>query len=70
MRKLMKFLGVIQEMKKIPQRGIHPYIHRRLNPWNPLTYITILMIIIIGLIMFGLVGFWKEVDTKNPFSWR
>lgn len=41
----------------------------RLNPFNPLSYLTIIIGLILGLIMFGVVGFWKEMDTKNPFKW-
>ena len=42
----------------------------RFNPYNPLTYITLGLILIIGILMFGFVGVWKEVDIRNPFKWN
>ena len=67
-KKILKFLWIFQEKKHEET----PYLtrkYRRLNPFNPLTYIAILIIILIGFVMFGLVGFWKEVDLRNPFRW-
>lgn len=61
MRKLLKNLLVVQE---VPNKG------RRLNPYNPLSYLTVLLTFVVGVIMFGVVGFWKEVDLKNPFKWN
>lgn len=67
-RKILKFLLIIQEQKhKDPfNRG---YVKRRMNPFNPLTYISILAIIVVGFLMFGFIGFWKEVDLRDPFRW-
>ena len=67
-RKTLKILWIIQEQEhKDPfKRG---YFKRRMNPFNPLTYISILIIVMVGFLMFGLVGFWKEVDLRNPFRW-
>lgn len=67
-KKLLKFLWIFQEKKhkddfKVTRK------YRRLNPYNPLTYIAILIIILVGFVMFGLVGFWREVDLRNPFRW-
>ena len=42
----------------------------RFNPYNPLSYITIVLILVIGILMFGFVGVWKEVDIRNPFKWN
>lgn len=70
MRKLLKTLKIIQEVnnknKKLG-RGFSTAI--RLNPYNPLSYITIILVVVFGIIAFGLYGFWKEVDTRNPFKW-
>ena len=41
----------------------------RLNPWNPLSYVTIVIALLLGLVCFGVVGMWKEYDNKNPFKW-
>jgi hypothetical protein len=67
-RKTLKILWIIQEQEhKDPfKRG---YFKRRMNPFNPLTYISILIIVLVGFLMFGFVGFWKEVDLRNPFRW-
>ena len=67
-RKTLKFLRVIQEQEyKDPFK--RTYLKRRMNPFNPLTYISILIIVLVGISMFGFVGFWKEVDLRNPFRW-
>jgi hypothetical protein len=72
-RKLLKFLYIIQE---VSNRNRNPKLGRgfnnavRFNPYNPLSYITIIIIFIVGIIMFGLVGFWKEVELINPFKWN
>jgi len=67
MRKILISLYIIQEVsnKERHKKGL-----KRLNPYNPLSYITIVLILVIGIIMFGFVGFWKEVDIKNPFKWN
>lgn len=41
----------------------------RLNPYNPLSYIVLIIVLIVGTIMFGIVGFWKETANYNPFNW-
>ena len=42
----------------------------RLNPYNPLSYITIVVIAIMGVIMFGVVGIFEQTDNRNPFKWN
>lgn len=43
----------------------------KLNPFNPLTYITILIAFLIGIVCFGVIGIWSEIDlTKNPFKYQ
>lgn len=66
----MKFLFVLQETKRIPKNGFHERKMKRLNPYNPLTYIVILLTFVIGIILFGLIGFWKEIDSENPFKYK
>ena len=41
----------------------------RFNPYNPLSYIALTMIVIIGVLMFGFIGFLKEIRNINPFRW-
>ena len=76
MRKALKFLKVIQTVSndKRNKEGLkrlgRGYIEaHRLNPYNPLSYVTIIIGLLIGILMFGFYGFWKETDTKNPFKW-
>lgn len=65
-RKILKHITVIQEYYTT-----EGYIKRRLNPLNPISYIVVVMTIIVGLILFGVIGFWKEVDMRNnPFKYH
>jgi len=63
MRKLLKTLRIIQQKDDDTNKS-------RLNPYNPLSYITLVLIFIVGIFMFGFIGFWNEVDSTNPFKWR
>lgn len=67
MRKILKFLMVIQEKG---DGKWTKYKKKRLNPYNPLTYIVIVGAIILGVIMFGVVGLKNEMDFKNPFRYQ
>ena len=70
MKTLLKKLYIIQEVtNKDRKLGKGFLTARRLNPYNPLSYVTICLVLVIGLVMFGVVGFWKEIDVKNPFKW-
>lgn len=72
-RKTLKRLFVIQE---ISNEKIRPRLGRgystaiRLNPFNPLSYFVLIISLIIGIICFGVVVFWKEADLRNPFKWN
>lgn len=67
MKKLLKFLFVIQE---VSNEGRELKLGaRRLNPYNPLSYITVVLVLIVGILMFGFVGIWKETNLRNPFKW-
>ena len=41
----------------------------RFNPYNPLSYVALIIILIVGILMFGVYGFLKETTTLNPFRW-
>lgn len=71
MRKLLKTLYVLQEVQnRGPKKlGRGYYTAIRLNPYNPLSYATVVIGLIIGILMFGFVGVWKETDMRNPFKW-
>lgn len=60
---MRKFLIAIQVIQK---RGSK----KRLNPLNPLSYVALITGFTLALLMFGFVGMWKEVDSRNPFIWR
>lgn len=68
--KLLKFLFVLQEVSnkdRNPKLGKGFSTAYRFNPFNPLSYIALILIIIVGILMYGIVGFWKEIH--NPFKW-
>lgn len=75
-RKLLKHLHIVQEVdnNKRNNQGIkrlgRGYSEAyRLNPYNPISYIALIIMLIVGFLMFGFVGFWNETVTKNPFKW-
>lgn len=75
-RKILRYLLIVQEvsneerqkkgLRKLGRGNSKAY---RFNPYNPLSYIALILIFIIGILMFGFVGIWKEIDTHNPFKW-
>lgn len=69
MRKILRALWIIQKKTETTPFN-RKYDLIRVNPYNPLSYITILLVILIGIFMFGFVGFWKEIDLKNPFKYQ
>ncbi len=75
MKKLLIKLYIVQVFqnrgrKESEYKGKGYFNAYRINPWNPLSYPTIIIFFIVGIIMFGVVGFWREVDTANPFKWN
>lgn len=68
-RKFLIFARVIQ-VRKLKDSFKLTYQERRLNPFNPLTYVTILITFLVGIVMFGVVGIWKEIDLSNPFKYH
>lgn len=71
MRKFLKYLYVLQKVPNKERklgRGCSTAI--RLNPYNPLSYLTVIIAIFVGILMFGFIGFWKETDLRNPFKWN
>ena len=73
MKKILKFLLIIQT---VDNRNRNPKLGRgflqayRFNPFNPLSYAALIIILIVGILMFGFVGLWKEIDLQNPFKWN
>lgn len=75
-KKMRKFLKIVNILQVRSNRGRAIKLGRgfdeayRLNPWHPGTYILIPSIFVIGIVMFGVVGFWEEADLVNPFKWN
>ena len=72
-RKILKFLFIIQEVpnaKREPKLGRGHMTARRINPYNPLSYIALAVLLVVGILLYGIVGVWKEVDASNPFKWN
>jgi hypothetical protein len=72
-RKILKALYIIQEVSnknRNPKLGKGFLEAKRLNPYNPLSYVLIIGAIITGILMFGFVGIRKEIDLQNPFKWN
>lgn len=67
--KSLKALGILQE-KKVKQR-LGYYVYRRLNPWNPLTYLAILIMFVLVIVLYGVIGFYKEMsNTIKELKWN
>jgi uncharacterized membrane protein len=70
MRKFLKRILVIQE-KTVIDSFKEKTIKRRLNPYNPITYIVIFLAFILAIIMFGVIGFVNEIDFNDvKFKWK
>ena len=70
MRKLLKILFIIQEKKKLDEFKRTRTL-RRINPYNPLSYLAMLITILLAIILYGFVGAWNEIDIfPNPFKWK
>jgi hypothetical protein len=68
MRKILTKINIIQEKKN--ENG---FIRHRLNPYNPLSYIYLVISFIAGLFYYGIRGLSDEMDMRgkrNPFKWQ
>lgn len=68
MRKILEFLCVIQKKKVKDTSGFHRNM-LRINPYNPLSYVVVLLVPVVALVLFGIAGMWKEIELENPFKW-
>ena len=69
MKDVFKDLKNIQ-VKKVPNGRISgAYRYERLNPYNPLSYITLIGAAVVSIVLYGVVGTYKDL-RKNPFKWR
>ena len=63
-RKILLFLAITQKTKD--ERG---YIRHRLNPYNPLSYLTLIIsMLVIGV--NGFIGAIIEILKVNPFKYQ
>ena len=69
MKNIFKKIGIIQEKNVKSILGTSTK-QLRLNPLNPLTYLLIIIVFLYGLLKFGFVGIWKEMDFRNPFKYQ
>lgn len=70
MRKFLTKIKVIQEKVTNKDDRFRKRTWYRLNPYNPLSYITIVLTLLLAVVLFGVVGFKEQVDLKNPFKWK
>jgi hypothetical protein len=68
-KKVLKALFVVQEKQEIDVLN-RKHTKIRLNPFNPLTYLFMLGLVLVGIILFGIYGVFNEVDLKKPFNYR
>jgi hypothetical protein len=64
LRRVLVILGITQKIKD--ERGFERY---RLNPYNPLSYITLLLALII-MGMYGFISAVVEILEDNPFRYQ
>ena len=64
-REILFFLGVTEKI--VNEIGYEKY---RLNRYNPLSYILIILVFVVGITLYGVIGFWKEIDLRNPFKYQ
>lgn len=76
-KKILKKLHIVQTVSNeqrhkqgLERLGKGYFEAHRLNPYNPLSYIAFILTLLIGILMFGFVGVFKEVLTHNPFKWN
>jgi len=69
MNKILRKLGIIQERKTIDfyRKTI---IEQRFNPYNPLTYIFIPIVIIIAILLYGVIEVFQGERVTKPFKWH
>lgn len=64
LKNVFVFLRIIQEKR------IEGKLYKRLNPFNPLTYIFVAIAFIIAVIMFGIKGWRNEFNFFNEFQYK
>jgi hypothetical protein len=71
MEKLLIYLRILQVKSVKDKRDLLGKRYAdvyRFNPYNPLSYITLIIVTLIGIICYGIIGWWDELG--NPFKWN
>jgi hypothetical protein len=76
MKRFLIRIYVLQEVSNAERRinGL-PKLGRgfttayRLNKWNPLSYVGVLLLFSVGLLAYGFVGIFRFAEIRNPFKW-
>lgn len=63
-KKILLFLWIVQE------KTMDGRLHKRLNPYNPLTYVVVAIAFIVSVILFGVVGWKKEFNLFSEFKYK
>lgn len=71
-RDFLIFIKVIQIHKntKDDKRGRGYFEAERFNPYNPLSYVAVLIVFILAILMYGFVEVWEDTKNTNLFKWR
>ena len=76
MKKFLIKIYVLQEVSNaerringLPKLGRGFIMAYRLNKWNPLSYVGVLLVLILGLLAYGFVGIFTHAEIRNPFKW-
>lgn len=67
LRKILKFIFVIQE------KDVEGCSRMRYNPYNPLTYVFVLVMSLVLLILYiiaCIIEWFLELCKNNPFKWH
>lgn len=64
LRNFLIFINIIQE-RTIDEDTKES----RVNPYNPLSYIFLVIIFLLTIIFLGIIGFFELFDVDNPFKW-
>jgi hypothetical protein len=66
LRKILFFFFILQKRRATE----HKRELRRLNPYNPLSYIFIAILFAVATFVYGIIVAWKEIGKENHFKWQ
>lgn len=67
-RKILKLLFIVQE-RKTKNAFNQTKTERRINPYNPLSYIAVFGFLLGGIVLFGIAGVWEKMELRKEFKW-